>query len=365
MHPHPLRTALAIGLLGASLGGCASDGGGGTPVDDGSLDAGSGGAGNAGGSTSAGGNAGSPGAGGAAVMHTGGTAGAGMGGAGGGSPEGGTSGGSTGGGNAAGGAGSGGAGGSGGFGSPCTLTQATVKCVSEPVVTITSGADARRVWWAVPEGDAPAAGFPAVLLFQGSLFGPATTWDVELPKDTTPFGGDVQVELVDTLVRHGFVVVQPEAPGGVAWNTNTAASYDQSQDGVFMPKLFAELEKGTFGDVDVARLFATGISSGGYMTSRMAVSYPRRFRALAIESASYATCVGPLCSVPATLPAEHPPTLFLHGAADAIVPIATARDYFTKLSAAGIETKFVEDAPADHRWIDAAPAEILDWFEGR
>jgi len=245
----------------------------------------------------------------------------------------------------------------------CTVTTTTVECRSAPVFVIATGADSRRVYSARPSAAAPPGGFPAVVLFQGSFYGPATSWDVALARGTTPFGGDVQVELVDALVAHGFVVIQPEAQNGVAWNTNGGSPYESTPDAVFMPKLFGEMERGTFGDVDPSRLYATGISSGGYMTSRMAVSYAGRFRALAIESGSYATCLGPVCTIPATLPADHPPTLFLHGAADGIVPIGTARSYFSTLQSANVETRFVEDPGAAHEWIARAPAEVLAWFQ--
>lgn len=98
------------------------------------------------------------------------------------------------------------------------------------------------------------------------------------------------------------------------------------------------------------------------MTSRMAVSYAGRFRALAIESGSYASCLGPLCVVPSVLPADHPPTLFLHGGADTTVPIATAQDYYRKLQAQGIEAKFVEAPAASHQWLDTAPEDVTNWF---
>lgn len=261
------------------------------------------------------------------------------------------------------GGGSGGSGGTAGSGgAPCEVTSATVLCRSKPIVSITNGADTRRVYWNAPVGTAPSAGWPAAILYQGSFFGPAVTWDIALARGTTPFGGDLQVELVAALIDRGFVVVQPEAQGGIAWNTNNGAPYETTPDALFIPKLLEELAGGVFGSIDTTRLYAVGISSGGYMTSRMAVSYPGRFRALGIESGSYATCLGPLCNVPAELPHDHPPTLFLHGGADPIVPIATARDYFTKLQANAIETKFVEDPAADHRWISAAPNAVLAWF---
>jgi predicted esterase len=94
----------------------------------------------------------------------------------------------------------------------------------------------------------------------------------------------------------------------------------------------------------------------------MAVSYSGRFRALAIESGSYATCAGPACAIPATLPADHPPTLFLHGGMDTIVPIGTAQAYYQELMAQGFETKFVEDPSAGHQWLSVAPHDVVQWF---
>ena len=246
--------------------------------------------------------------------------------------------------------------------SPCTVTDAAAICVSGPIVTITNGTDARRIYWNAPPNEPAPLGLPVVILFQGSLFGPSMTWGTSLAKATTPFGGYYQVALVAKLLESRFIVVQPEAQGGLFWNTNNGSNYDTSPDSVFIPQLLAEIEKGTFGKADKTRLYATGISSGGYMTSRMAVSYAERFRALAIQSGSYATCLGALCSVPTVLPADHPPTLFLHGGADTTVPIATAQDYYRKLQAQGIEAKFVEDPAASHQWLDSAPEQVTRWF---
>lgn len=129
-----------------------------------------------------------------------------------------------------------------------------------------------------------------------------------------------------------------------------------------MLEIFERIEDGDFGPLDSTSLFATGISSGGYMTSRMAVSYPGRFRALAIHSASYATCSGPLCSVPEDLPADHPPALFLHGELDPTVPVATMRAYADALSAQGTPVETVIDPAGGHEWIAEAPIEIPAWF---
>jgi dienelactone hydrolase len=246
-------------------------------------------------------------------------------------------------------------------GEPCAFTDAGAICRGT-VVNLSDDAESRTVYWAAPPTPAPSNGRPAAILYQGTGFGPSLTWNVEVPS-SAPFGGYYQLRVIDSLIEQGFTVIQPSAQGGTAWSTNNLLypNYDTSPDGLFIPRLLAAIDQGTFGPIDKTRLYATGISSGGYMTSRMAVSYRGQFRALAIESGSYATCLGPICTIPA-LPPDHPPTLFLHGGADTIVPIGTARSYYDALVDAGIETSFVEDPDAGHQWLSSAPADIADWF---
>jgi predicted esterase len=246
-------------------------------------------------------------------------------------------------------------------GGACTITDQTALCPSKSIVSITNGTDTRRIYWNTPADGPPAGGWPAVVLYQGSIYGPSLSWDVSLPK-STGFGGYFQVVLIAKLLESGFTVIQPEAQGGLAWNTNDGSNYDASPDAVFIPELLAEMASEKFGPINMSRLYATGISSGGYMTSRMAVSYPGRFRALAIESGSYATCLGPICMIPSVLPADHPPTLILHGDADTIVPVSTAKAYYDALVSNGIEAKFIEDPTAGHQWLEVAPSAVTSWF---
>src|SRR5690606_11295507 len=141
-----------------------------------------------------------------------------------------------------------------------------------------------------------------------------------------------------------------------------ADNWSLSSDSEMVPELLDALGEGKLGRVDASRLYATGISSGGFMTSRMAVSYPGRFRALAIHSASYATC-SVTCSVPDELPADHPPTLFVHGEQDSIVPISTMRAYEAKLKEQGLEVDVHVEPTAGHEWLEAAITRIPDWFD--
>ena len=138
----------------------------------------------------------------------------------------------------------------------------------------------------------------------------------------------------------------------------TTCDYD------FFPKLFSELKTGGFGSssqYDMDRRYAYGISSGGYNSSRMAVTFNQRkkwyqrssewdnensWRALAIISASYANCTGPVCVVP-SLPSNHPPTKFWHGFGDLIVPKFTADWYYQALWDDNVPVEF-EEHPDGH-----------------
>jgi len=247
-------------------------------------------------------------------------------------------------------------------GSRCETTATSITC---PKTTVELGPWQRDVHWQVPLGVAPAGGWPAVLMFQGSFFSAEITW---IATDDLPFGAYHQTWVVKQLLDAGYAVITPEAKldGGTFWDTNVppySINWESSEDHALMLLVFDGIEAGTFGPLDGSRLFATGISSGGYMTSRMAVSYPGKFRALAIAAGSYATCSGPLCNVP-DVDASHPPTLFLHGEIDLTVPLATAEEYHDKLLAAGVDTKLVTQPGEGHAWIPQSPDEVVAWFDG-
>ncbi|MFS4461222.1 prolyl oligopeptidase family serine peptidase [Bdellovibrio sp. HCB2-146] len=216
----------------------------------------------------------------------------------------------------------------------------------------------RKVKYGIPQGRAPKGGWPTVVLYQGTFF------PVEFSRrQMMPFGGFNEIRLIQNLMDNGFAVIAPPATEKLAWMTNIIGmDYDTSEDFYFIQELLRAMNAGEFGKLNMNQLFATGISSGGYHTSRMAVSFPGVFKALAIESASYATCGGPMCFVPDALPANHPPTLFLHGMLDHVVPITTMYSYLHRLEDEGVETKVLVDTFARHQWLDEAPEEITQWF---
>lgn len=252
-------------------------------------------------------------------------------------------------------------------GSRCLVEDTRLHCAhhSKTVWTGLASLTPRVVHWQVPVGEAPASGWPTAILFQGSLYSAETFWDAEADDE---FGGFNQGLLTAALLDAGFAVLTPEArlSGSGAWETNVpplADSWTLSGDHRFMLDIFAAIDDGTFGPLDGGSMYASGISSGGYMTSRMDLAYRDRFAALAIASGSWATCAGPLCGVPTPIDPEHRPTLFLHGEDDVIVPLETMLDYHDALLEAGVQTVAIVDADVGHGWIDAAPDEVVRWFE--
>ena len=278
----------------------------------------------------------------------------------------------------------------------------------------------------------PATGaHSAVMLFQGTssdgndmtvpddlgggLNGPRGTWstNVPLPGD---FGAGLQVSTVIALVDAGYTVIQPAAyrrcatiKGALqcfyAWDTNLGAWGTERNPGLDLSltnALILELSPGktTFGTIDIDHVYATGISSGGYMSSRMANEFAsglngngtvkdrsKPVRAVAIDAASFQTC-SVACPVVIDTADTHAPTFLLYDRNDMVVPIRTVDRYIARLKASpftngnvnytvnGVQEVFLKESsyngtapplpPKHHQWDPALMADgtnsILGWF---
>jgi poly(3-hydroxybutyrate) depolymerase len=243
----------------------------------------------------------------------------------------------------------------------CQVTPLQALCPSVSL-DLNAGGVQRTVTYQVPLGTPPVSGWPVVFYFQGSFFPGDGAFSGLI---TDPFGMYYLTLSIKALLDAGYAVLAPNSllDGYTFWQTNIPPwdlDYTASNDNAFMLAIFQAIADGTFGPLNASQLYAMGISSGGFMTSRMAVSYPGKFRALAIHSASYATC-SDICIVP-PLPANHPPTLFLHGLLDPIVPIVTMEVYRDALLKDGFQVETVINDLAGHQWIPEASAAILNWF---
>jgi len=235
-----------------------------------------------------------------------------------------------------------------------------ISCPYESETFFVNWVQSRDVLYSVPPGKVPKGGFPVVFIFQGSYF------PVEFARaKDVPFGGFNEVRLIKNLLDSGFAVIAPRAPGNIAWETNLQTHlgfYHLSGDYQLMGKLFAAIESGEFGPLNAQAMFATGISSGGYQSSRVAVEFPDKFKAIAIQAGSYATFMGPYTPKIEPLPENHPPTLFIHGTADKIVPIETTEPYIAALNAKKIENQMIAIPDEGHAWFTNSPVDITNWF---
>ena len=252
-----------------------------------------------------------------------------------------------------------------GPGSPCEESATRVRCEHQ-TLRLDLGDATRDVHYQAPAGAPPDAGWPAVIVFQGALFPAGLNWFAVRGE---PYGGFHQAQLTARLLDAGYLVLTPEAAGEglTCWDTNLprwSQDWAASPDAALMDALLDGLAQDTFGPADLDALYAVGISSGGYMASRMAISYPGMFQRLAIASASYATCAGVLCRRPDDLPPDHPPTLFLHGGLDAVVPIWTMFAYRDALEEAGVEVDTEIRPLAGHGWTKDAPEAVVGWLDG-
>jgi poly(3-hydroxyoctanoate) depolymerase len=233
-----------------------------------------------------------------------------------------------------------------------------IHCPRQEIRLFPKTKNQRDVLWQLPVGTPPTKGWPAVLLSQGSWF------PVEFSRPSyLPFGGFNEVRLIRELLDHGYAVIAPRATLNVGWITNMPhGEYEKTADYKVLNEVLNLMGSGSFGEIDMSSLYATGISSGGYNTSRLVLTFPGIFKAIAIQSGSFADCLGPLCSMPDSLPDDHPPTLFLHGQKDIAVPVETAVKFHELLKDEGIESEMIIDPQARHAWIDVAPEAIRHWF---
>lgn len=142
------------------------------------------------------------------------------------------------------------------------LLPAKVSCSHQSTWIDSGVVGKRKVIYQTPVGQPPAAGWPVVLIYQGSFF-PLNDFTYY---SNLPFGGFYEGKLIQRLLDNGYAVVAPSAPADLFWHTNIpglAQNYESSTDYDFLGNVFAAIAAGHFGPLDSSRQYATGISSGG------------------------------------------------------------------------------------------------------
>lgn len=145
--------------------------------------------------------------------------------------------------------------------------------------------------------------------------------------------------LNDTAQRHGFVIAYPNAIGGV-WGLlpeRTAA------DIAFFDALLKHLSATYL--VDPERVYALGMSNGGYFAQLVA-----RERSTTIAAvASHSGLLG-LEAFGGVNAARKFPVLIVHGTLDLIFPYFLARENATKYRREGHEVQYIEVPGLAHYW---------------
>jgi polyhydroxybutyrate depolymerase len=115
--------------------------------------------------------------------------------------------------------------------------------------------------------------------------------------------------------QEGFVVVYPNG-FQKQWADGRGTTEPEKanvNDVVFLSSLVAQLE--TQLGIDLRRVYATGISNGGFMTTRLACEASSVFAAVAVVAATMPQNIVSGCQPPVTVP-----FLLIHGTKDTFVP---------------------------------------------
>jgi polyhydroxybutyrate depolymerase len=109
--------------------------------------------------------------------------------------------------------------------------------------------------------------------------------------------------------RNGFVVVYPQGINN-SWNAGSCCGHNHNDDDAFIKAVIDQLVAG--GNIDVKRVFVTGMSNGGAMAQRLACDLADRITAVASVSGSLL--------VDSCNPSRAISVLEMHGTADSLIP---------------------------------------------
>jgi len=178
---------------------------------------------------------------------------------------------------------------------------------------------------------------PLVVAFHGMLI---DNKDV-MPKYT---------RLNDTAQRHGFIIVYPNALGG-SWGL---APDKVIADVAFFDALLARLAARY--RIDADRVYVLGMSNGGYFAHLLA----RERSSIITAAASHSGPLG-LQTLGGINAARKFPVMIVHGTADAIFPVAWARENADKYRREGHEVQYVEVPGLGHAWASEANINERIW----
>jgi len=185
----------------------------------------------------------------------------------------------------------------------------------------------------VPSGASPEGGFPLLMFLHGSG---ERGDDPELVKKWGP------PSFLDNTTDFPFLVVSPQCPAEELW--------DPKRLGAVLDEVEAN------NNVDINRIYITGLSIGGHASWDLAMDDPKRFAA-----------VVPVCGMgdvsSACLLKELPAWVF-HGALDQVIPHKHADQMVEALNKCGGNVRYTLYQGVDHfAWIPAyRDPELYEWL---
>jgi polyhydroxybutyrate depolymerase len=156
----------------------------------------------------------------------------------------------------------------------------------------------RRTYvYSVPESVQGRDNVPLVLVFHGH------------------FGTGPSMERMshfsDTAAQNGFIAV---FPNGIQRGWNDGRGLSSTDDVAFTKALIAEFERRYH--ADPKRIYAAGLSNGGFFSERLACELSDQIAAVAAVAALMSDALKPVCK-----PSRPVPILYIQGTKDPIVPI--------------------------------------------
>lgn len=192
-------------------------------------------------------------------------------------------------------------------------------------------------WCYLPPGSPSAAGWPLLLFLHGAG---------ERGNDLSLVNKHGPPKLITQGEDFPFVVISPQCPFDQWWA--------MQENGIGLAKLVEQV----YADcpIDPERMYATGMSMGGYGTWHLAATYPELFAAIV------PICGGVNRSQAAAL--QNIPVWAFHGREDDIVPLIRSQEIIDELTKIGSDAKLtIYDNVRHDSWSATyANREIYDWL---
>jgi predicted peptidase len=188
----------------------------------------------------------------------------------------------------------------------------------------------------VPDGDAPAGGWPLVLFLHGS--GERGDDAEQLRRQGLP-------KRLEAGLAFPAIVLSPQCPVGDVWPQH-------------FPALLHLLDAvAARHGADLDRIVATGLSLGGAGTVHLVAAHPERFAALA-------PICGPWTAYYANAAIAERPLWVFHNDGDPVVPVADSRRLVARVRELGGAPRYTEYPSEDHdAWTSAyGDPEVLEWL---